>query len=125
MGNYKFNTTFSNPFDLIFDELLVSSKPTMRYTQPKAKQFSENLALAGLRKEDLIIEVKDKVLTVKTKSSNYTGYLARYNDYVYRCVLMDDHDEKNIEAAMTYGLLTITIPLKKEKEKNSVMVEIK
>ncbi len=114
----------TNTMDFIkmVDELL-DSYDTESYAT-KNQDFSVEIPLPGLSKNDIELEVNGKTLTIKTKLNEPVGYLKRYQDYRYSYQLTDKYDLGKVEAAMTNGLLTIKVPLKEQKTE-SLKIEVK
>jgi HSP20 family molecular chaperone IbpA len=89
------------------------------------EEFFTELPLPGLSKDDVTIELKDNTLIIKTELDNPIGFMRRYKGGYYSYYLSDYHDLTNIEAKMENGLLSITVPLKKEKKKDAIKVTVK
>jgi len=104
------------------DELM-ESYDTESYAS-KDQDFSVEIPLPGLSKNDIELEVVGKTFTIKTKLKEPTGYLKRYQDYRYSYQLTDKYDLSKVEAAMVNGLLTIKVPLKEYKTE-SLKIEVK
>lgn len=96
------------------------------------KVFNLELAVPGIDKKDLKIEVKDDVLTVSSehkdeKEAGNDGYTRRefsYSSFCRSFYLPDNIDSEKIEAGYKEGVLNVTIP-KKEEEKRLMSKEIK
>ncbi len=123
MNTLKRNTTniesLMRDFDHIFD---LFNQKSSSYV---AKEFFTELPLPGLSKDDVTIEVRNNTLIIKTELDNPTGFVKRYQNEYYSYYLSDSHDLTNIEAKMENGLLSITVPLKKEKKKDAIKVTVK
>ena len=89
------------------------------------KDFFTELPLPGVTRDDLTIEVKNKTLIVRVELKEPTGFVKRYHDNYFTYYLNDNHDLDNIDAKMENGLLSITIPIKKEKKTDAIKVKIK
>jgi len=114
----------TNTMDFIkmVDELL-NSYDMESYTT-KDQDFSVEIPLPGLSKNEIELEVMGKTLTIKTKLNKPDGYLKRYQDYRYSYQLTDKYDLGKVEAAMTNGLLRIKVPLKEQKTE-SLKIDVK
>lgn len=91
-------------------------------------------ALAGFTKEDLNVTVKDDTLTITAehKTEENKEEEAEYNGISYKTLsckyhLAEDVDQTAITCAFKNGLLTITVPIKKEEprpEEDAKRIEI-
>lgn len=96
--------------------------------------FRIELAVAGYRKEDINIQVQNRVLTVSAKQDQpemgdrgrYTRREFKPGSFSRSFRLSDWVDGDNIEAAYEHGILMLTIPKKEEaKEKPAREIEIR
>ena len=110
-----------------FDELfnIFNEDFKTKYDAENNKDFTTELPLPGLTKENLSIEVSGRNLIIRTKIDNAEGFVKRYADSSYSYYLSDLHDLTKTEAKMENGLLKIKVPLKKKDEKKNITVEIK
>lgn len=111
--------SFMNDLDTLFEMFNTSS------IDQTEKEFFTELPLPGLSKDDVSIEVKENVLIIKTHLDNPTGFVKRYQGGYYTYYLSESHDLTNIDAKMNNGLLSVTVPLKKEKKKDAIKVTVK
>ena len=88
------------------------------------KDFSVDIPLPGLSKEDISINVSNRTLVIKVNLTEPTGYVKQFKDYVYEYKLTDLHDLQNVEANMKNGLLSIKVPLKEQKTE-AIAIEVK
>ncbi len=93
------------------------------------KAFYLELAVPGMDKKDLRIEVKDDVLTISSehkeeKNEDLEGYKRRefsYSSFCRSFYLPEDVNGENIGAAYKDGILNVTIPkLEEEKKKEKI-----
>jgi HSP20 family molecular chaperone IbpA len=105
-----------------FDELfeIFNQKPFER----NEKDFFVEIPLPGLSKENVGIEVKDRTLIVKINLDEPTGFIKRYKNEFYSYYLSESHDLNKITAKMEHGLLSLSVPLKREKKKESIKIDI-
>ena len=96
------------------------------------KAFYLELAVPGMNKNDLKIELKDEVLTISSehkeeKEDNAEGYKRKefsYNSFCRSFYLPEDIDSDKIDANYKDGILNVEIP-KKEVEKKTRSKEVK
>ena len=93
------------------------------------KAFYLELAVPGMDKKDLRIEVKDDVLTISAeqkedKQQDYEGYKRRefsYSSFCRSFYLPEDVDGDKIGAVYKDGILNVAIPkLEEDKKKEKV-----
>ena len=93
------------------------------------KAFYLELAVPGMDKKDLRIEVKDDVLTVSSehkedKDENQDGYRRRefsYSSFCRSFYLPEDVNGEKIGASYKDGILNVEIPkLEEEKKKDKI-----
>lgn len=80
------------------------------------KNYEVTLEALGLDKDDLDITIDNGYLNITAKNYIY----GRYKQTIW---LTDDIDEENIKAKCDKGLLTITLPKKKERQAKRIQVE--
>ena len=81
--------------------------------------------LPGMEKDDVKVEVKDRVLTIEgekkeekeEKEDNYYRVERSYGSFHRSFSLPEDITEDKIKAAFKNGVLTLTIPRSKEEQK--------
>jgi HSP20 family protein len=115
----NFDSIFKD-FDEIFE--LFNEKS---FVGNEEKDFFTELPLPGLTRDDLSIELKNKTLIVRVELKEPTGFVKRYQGNYYTYYFNDSHDLENIDAKMENGLLSITIPIKREKKVDGIKVKIK
>jgi len=89
------------------------------------KAFYLELAVPGMDKKDLKIDLKDDVLTISSehkeeKEDNGDGYKRRefsYNSFCRSFYLPENIDADKIDAGYKDGILEISIPKKEEEKK--------
>jgi HSP20 family molecular chaperone IbpA len=125
------NQDFINAEDFIrkrfLDNETFISKAFNNYYSNKreVKEFKKYISFAGLSKEDININVKDRVIYVQTNPKELTDYNKMYENYEVKYELTDEHDFDNMGAKMINGLLTLFVPLKSPEDRNFIKVEIK
>jgi len=96
-------------------------------------RFEITAELPGLKKNDVKIEVKDRVLTftgekkVENENKDHTVYLFEraYGRFCRTFTLPDNVDAEKIEAEFTDGLLKIDIPKTEEAKPKEIEVKVK
>ena len=115
-------------FDTIFDDLFefptVNSliKTPIHDVIENEKEFQVELLLAGLKKEDIRIDVEKDVLTIKAerkevKDLKYNRKETYFGKYERSFVLPDTVDKENIRASFVDGILKVVIPKLKDEVK--------
>ncbi len=79
------------------------------------KEFIIEALLAGVKKEDISIEVENDVMIIKaerkeTKNLNYNRKETYYGKYERMFKLPDGIDRENIQSSMENGVLKIVVP---------------
>lgn len=132
----SFPDRFSNILDQFFDEA-VSQKSDGKGFSPKLNisedenGYQLELALPGIKKEDISINLKDNTLTISgerkfrddKKERKYHRIESGYGKFSRELSLNDEIDKTNIDANYTDGILTIY--LKKKEQQASKQIEIK
>ena len=79
-------------------------------------------ALAGFKKDEIKVSLKDGILTIEAEHSPFEneGETTEYNGISYKKMSMsytltDNADDNAITSKFADGLLSVTIPLKKEE----------
>jgi HSP20 family protein len=104
--------------------LVVTDKPK-KYTYPLANVISQDgtfilsLAIPGVAKADVSINIEKNKLTIKSEVENNTDTKYRLREFNYAkferaFTLSDDVDTDNISAKFDNGVLTISIPTVEE-----------
>ena len=96
------------------------------------KRFSLDLAVPGIDKKDLKIEISDDVITVSSehkeeKEDNRDDYKRREFSYTSFCrsfYLPENVNKEKIDANYKDGILTIVLP-KEEEEKTKLSRQVK
>jgi HSP20 family protein len=122
---------FAPAFGNIINEILnsplnevVTDKPK-KYTYPLANVISQDgtfilsLAIPGVAKADVSINIEKNKLTIKSEVENNTDTKYRLREFNYAkferaFTLSDDVDTDNISAKFDNGVLTISIPTVEE-----------
>jgi HSP20 family protein len=97
------------------------------------KNFEVTADLAGLKKEDIKVEVRDNVLTVRgekkiedeKKERNYRIAERRYGEFVRTFTLPENVNRDGIEAEFKDGVLRLTIPKTEEPKPKEIEVQVK
>lgn len=108
-----------------------SSLPAVNIKEDN-KAFYLELAVPGMDKKDLRIEVKDDVLTVSSghteeKEQDYEGYKRKefsYSSFCRSFYLPEDVNSEKIVAVYKDGILNVEIPKLEEEKKKEKIREI-
>jgi HSP20 family protein len=125
---------FSNLFDDDFFPVLnnrISSMPAVNIREDE-KQFGLELAVPGIDKKDLKIDINEDVLTISSETKNEMeenrdGYKRKEFSYTSFCrsfYIPENVDREKIEANYKDGILSVSLP-KVEEEKNKITREVK
>lgn len=126
--------TFSQFLDTFFDEALHSKRPyegtfipglDVRETD---KNYEVEVSLPGLKKEDIKIDIEDRLLTVsgerkydkEEQGVKYHVVETRYGSFTRSVTLPNNINRESIDAAFSDGILKIVI----EKDENAVTKQI-
>lgn len=96
------------------------------------KKYILDLAVPGIDKKDLKIEINEDVVTVSSENKNekeetYDGFKRKEFSYTSFCrsfYLPDNVNKEKIEATYKDGILTVNLP-KEEEEKAKISREVK
>jgi HSP20 family protein len=96
------------------------------------KKFTLDLAVPGMDKKDLKIDVNDDVLTISSETKSESeeskdGYKRKEFSYASFCrsfQLPENVNKEKIEASYKDGVLSVALP-KAEEEKNKISKQIK
>lgn len=141
---------FLTPFDRLFDDMLGNMFPTIsndlgedffsKGSYPKVNVINAEsvliieAAIPGMKREDVDVEVTDRVLTIRGSSNQHTNITD--TQYVRREIkrsafqrsfrLSENLDVDNISGAYDNGVLTLTIKklIPTTQEKNVRKIEI-
>ncbi len=97
------------------------------------KNYFVDLAVPGLSKDDIKIDVKDDLLTISSEQknenqSNGEGFTRRefsYSSFCRSFHLPEGTDAARIEASYKDGILSVTIPREEKKAELSRQIKIK
>ena len=94
------------------------------------KEYIVELLLAGIKKENVSINVEKDELSIKAERKeienlNYNRKQSYYGKYERTFILPDTVDKENIDASMEDGILKIIIPKIENQTKLSKTIEIK
>jgi len=130
--------SISEIIDNFFIEASAHQSNQAKYFSPKAdileaeKEFQIQLALPGLKREDIKVDFHDKKLTVsgerkaafKEQGKKVHALGTAYGQFHRSFFLPEDIAHENIQAEFKDGILFITIPKTEKVEKKSV-IEVK
>ena len=113
-----FDSFFYEPFEGSSNN---SSRWGIEYKKNEDASLSVSIDVPGIEEKDIAVEVSEEnILSVrgerKTKTSSYNVSKSFY--------IPDEYDSKDIKAELRNGVLTITVPSKPQKNKESVKVPI-
>jgi len=114
----QYNTAFDS---LINDTLRLTNNTQISSSKFSYKLFEEDNNIifkclaTGLSEEDLDINFKDKMLQIKTVNEDISDY-SFFTSINKKFSLFKDIDAGNSFAKLDKGILTITMPLKENKE---------
>jgi HSP20 family protein len=123
----------SNLFDDDFFPVLqtrTSSMPAVNVKEDD-KKFSLELAVPGMDKKDLKIDINEDVLTISSESKheseeNGNGYKRKefsYSSFYRSFYIPENVNRDNIEANYKDGILTVALP-KLEEEKSKITRQV-
>ncbi|MFA5207108.1 MAG: Hsp20/alpha crystallin family protein [Candidatus Paceibacterota bacterium] len=125
-----------NLFDNFFDELFVfptwdfpSISNPLHDIVENEKEYVVEMALAGVKKEDISLNIEYDVLTIKAErkeveDKNFNRKQTFYGKYQKSFTLPEATDKENIQASFENGILKITVP-KIEEVKTTKQIKIK
>jgi HSP20 family protein len=125
-------------FDEFFDTFMVHN---FDVDEPKVpvhdiiendKEYLIDILLAGVKKEDINLDVENDVLTIQAERKldtklKYNKRQTYFGKYKRSFVLPEDVDKSKIDAQLSDGILKITLnKLKPKKEEpKKIMIELK
>jgi HSP20 family protein len=129
-----YNPFLSNLFDDDFFPVLsnrTSSMPAVNIRENE-KNFTLDLAIPGMDKKDLKIDINEDVLTISSETSNETednsdGYKRKefsYSSFCRSFYLPENVNKEKIAASYKDGILSVELP-KQEEEKSRISKQIK
>ena len=105
---------FSDFEKLVNKPCLTMNKISSSYRLNNEKDRVVFIAEAmGLVKDDIEMSIKDKHLTVTSKSDNKSHFVSSLNHTIY---VGDDIDKDRVTAQLERGVLTISMPLQENKK---------
>lgn len=131
-SNWPFNvpSLFDDDFWPVFTTRS-SSMPAVNIKEDE-KKFTLELAVPGMDKKDLKIDINEDVLTISSetkdeKEENRDGYRRKefsYSSFCRSFQIPENINQDKIEANYKDGILTVVLP-KLEEEKNKITRQIK
>ena len=130
--------TYSPLFSSIFDDDFfpvasnrTSSMPAVNIRENE-KNFVLELAVPGMDKKDLKIDINEDVLTISSESKNESeenreGYKRKEFSYTSFCrsfYIPENVNREKIEAASKDGILSVELP-KMEEDKSKITRQVK
>jgi len=126
-----------NMFDSLFNSSFVPSTENVTSFKPGAniveteKAFEIQLALPGLKKEEVKIDLTENTLTVsgerifKTAETNETIHYQeiRHGKFSRSFVIPENILQESIEANFTDGMLDITLPKAEPKQPKAITIK--
>jgi HSP20 family protein len=129
-----FSPFLSNLFDEDFFPVLTNRTGSMPAVNIKEndKNFILELAVPGMDKKDLKIDINEDVLTISSETKNESeeekdGYKRKefsYSSFCRSFYIPENINREKIGAAYKDGILTVDLP-KLEEEKNKISKQIK
>ncbi|HLV14183.1 MAG TPA: Hsp20/alpha crystallin family protein [Xanthomarina sp.] len=125
-----FNKDLPNVFTSNFDHVISSPKINIKET---SESFILEMAIPGIKKSDLNIDLDNDVLSISTemkeetehKEDNFTRREFGYSSFKRTFTLPETVDEAKIEAKHEDGVLSILLPKKEgAKKKPARSIEI-
>jgi HSP20 family protein len=116
----------------LFDDDFFQTLPQRNTTLPAVnimeddKRFSLDLAVPGIDKKDLKIEINEDVITISSEhkdekeesGDNYKRREFSYSSFCRSFYLPENVNKDKIEANYKDGILTVTLPKEKEEKTN-------
>ncbi|NMA64870.1 MAG: Hsp20/alpha crystallin family protein [Clostridiaceae bacterium] len=117
-----FEDFFKDPF---FNRLSAMTTPIRTDIKETDEKYIIEAELPGVKKEDIIIELKDNVLTLGVDVKNEAkkednGYICkeRHSGSYRRSFHVENIKNEDVKAGYKDGLLTITLPKDKKEDKS-------
>ena len=130
----NYSPFLSNLFDDDFFPMFTARTNSMPAVNIKEneKNFTLDLAIPGMEKKDLKIDINEDVLTISSEIKNETeesndGYKRKefsYSSFCRSFYLPDNVNKEKIAASYKDGILSVELP-KMEEEKNKISKQIK
>lgn len=134
LTRFKHNVPSRNPFfDNFFESDFFDTPQSGNWPSANIKEldnrFEVELAIPGLSKEDLNIELNDNLLTVSSEKSNEheekdTHYSRRefhYASFTRSFRLPENVADEDIKASVENGVLLVEIPKVEERKKKKMI----
>jgi HSP20 family protein len=128
MTKFLLNDFWLTDLSQIFD---YNTTGTVNISKPKdfiefEKHYEFNLAVPGLTKEDIKVNLNGDLLGIsyaieKTEGKTYFVY----SNFKKSLTLPKDSDKQNIEAEVKNGILTIVVPKQIKKTTEPKQIEVK
>lgn len=124
---------FRNNFQDFWNGYGPETVPSLNIRE-ETNNYAVDMAAPGLRKEDIVIDIDNHVLTIsyeqesehndKDENDGYSHREYNYSQFSRSVTLPEDADGNNIKAQYTDGVLTVNIP-KRAKENKEKKAKIK
>ena len=143
MKTVKRNTiAFPSFFEGLFTENRLDVPNYEKFSIPpvniseKNANFVLEIAIPGIDKKDIAIEIEENILKVSSKTNDqqstentndevtYSRKEFNYKSFTRTFTLPETINEEDIDAVYNAGVLVITLPKKEEKKASKKMVEI-
>ena len=126
---FYMSNLFDDDFFPVFQNR-TSSMPAVNIREDE-KKYSLELAVPGMDKKDLKIDINEDVLTISSESKNETeenkdGYKRKefsYSSFCRSFYIPENVNRDKIEANYKDGILTVGLP-KQEEEKSKITRQI-
>lgn len=107
--------------DILFADASTTKTPIYDVIE-NDKEFQVNLLLAGLKKEDVIIDIEKDVLTIKAERKEvndlkYNHKETYFGKYERKFILPDNINTENISATLVDGILNLVVPKHQDEVK--------
>lgn len=125
----------NNPIRL-FEDLIKMNEEENKFKTPvhdiieNDNEYLIEMLLAGVKKEDVSLEVEGDELTIKAerkenKDIKYNRKQSYFGKYKRMFVLPDEVNKENIDASLSDGVLSIKIPKAESKKLIKSTIEVK
>lgn len=128
---FDFDRFFDNMLEE-FESIAYPYSPMKVDIKDKGKEYVLEAEIPGAKKDNIILEVKDDILTIaverdeelREERENYIRRERRYGSYS-RSFYVDDVDQDKIKAKFEDGILKIVLPKKPETSsgRNRIQIE--
>lgn len=92
------------------------------------EEFVVETALAGIKKEDISLNVDDGILTIKAerkeRDDNYNRKQTFFGKYEKSFTLPENVNVEKIDASFTDGILQVKLPKQEDDPKKSKVIEV-